>query len=134
MKSDRTANGLVERLVHEFPAFNDTALIDSIDLTFARKAQLLTADLHRHFASNADRLFDFPDIDQLSVAPGSLIPALLTRFNLITVTDDQLSRQIQRNNKNRYKNSYVRLRRRERRDKMIKREREEGGRDKEQKD
>jgi len=52
-----------------------------------KKAQLLAANLYRHFHSNAQITnFDFSDISELNVCSDNVIPTILNHFNIIDLT------------------------------------------------
>src|SRR3954465_500491 len=54
-----------------------------------KKAQLLTANLYRHFHSNVNAQtinFNFSDISDLTICADSIIPTMLNHFNIIDLT------------------------------------------------
>jgi len=77
---------LVSRLVKLFPAFNDTAEYNNKVLKIFKKAQLLAGDLYRAF-KDKDARFSFTDIDHLTVFSDNVIPAVLRKFGVLTLSD-----------------------------------------------
>jgi len=84
-------NGLIERLVKEFPRFNDVSLLDGHEIKFYKLVQLgvwmLYATLNRHGKFRID------DIDKLSAFADYIVPVAL-RLHGITRYSDKLENTI----------------------------------------
>ncbi|CAI2168159.1 5552_t:CDS:2 [Funneliformis geosporum] len=81
------ASKFVEKLVRAFPAFRDMTKVDGEPVYIFKKAQLLAANLYRHFHSNAQtNNFDFSDISDLTVCADNVISTILYHFNIINLT------------------------------------------------
>jgi len=91
--SDRAfdkGNGLVERLVEEFPAFNDVRIYKPTGtmVRFYKKAQLLMACLH----CNPNSGFKLEDIDQLTVFADYKLPQALRDLGILEYSKDLADR------------------------------------------
>ncbi|PKK74597.1 hypothetical protein RhiirC2_656249 [Rhizophagus irregularis] len=76
-------------LVRAFPAFRDITKVDGEPVYIFKKAQLLAANLYRHFHSNVNSQttnFDFSDISDLTLCADNIIPTMLNHFNVINLT------------------------------------------------
>ncbi|RIA86704.1 hypothetical protein C1645_696732 [Glomus cerebriforme] len=76
-------------LVRAFPAFRDITKVDGEPVYIFKKAQLLAANLYRHFHSNFNAQtinFDFSDISDLTLCADSIIPTMLNHLNIINLT------------------------------------------------
>ncbi|GBC11949.2 hypothetical protein RIR_jg34805.t1 [Rhizophagus irregularis DAOM 181602=DAOM 197198] len=83
------ASRFVEKLVRAFPAFRDITKVDGEPVYIFKKAQLLAANLYRHFHSNVNSQttnFDFSDISDLTLCADNIIPTMLNHFNVINLT------------------------------------------------
>ncbi|CAB4411915.1 unnamed protein product [Rhizophagus irregularis] len=83
------ASRFVEKLVRAFPAFRDITKVDGEPVYIFKKAQLLAANLYRHFHSNVNSQttnFDFSDISDLTLCADNVIPTMLNHFNVINLT------------------------------------------------
>lgn len=89
LKIDRAfdkGNGSVERLVEEFPAFNDVRIYNPTGtlVRFYKKAQLLMACLH----CNPNSGFKLEDIDQLTVFADYKLPQALRDLGVLEYSKD----------------------------------------------
>jgi len=80
------AADLVSKLVKLFPAFNDTAEYKSNTVKIIKKAQLLACDLYRAL-KDKDPRFVFEDIGNLTVFSDNVLPAVLRKFGVLTLSD-----------------------------------------------
>jgi hypothetical protein len=84
-------NGLIERLVTEFPRFNDVSLLDGYEIKLHKLVQLgvwmLYATLNRHGRFRVD------DIDKMTAFADYIVPVAL-RLHGITRYSDQLENAI----------------------------------------
>eukprot|EP01133_Synstelium_polycarpum_P019351 gene19351-23169_t len=90
-----SAAALVSQLVNLFPAFADrTVYTGGQQLAIYKKAQLLAADLYRRFKDVIPERFNFTDINDLTVFTDNVLPAVLRKLNILTITDATLAAQI----------------------------------------
>jgi len=79
---------LVSAIVTHFPSFADHALYnDEIQVAFHHKAQLLVADLYRELRTE-DEIFNFADIDRLTVCADNVVPAILRELGILQVSEE----------------------------------------------
>ena len=78
---------IVEDLVATFPAFNDRVTFEGEQIEIHKKAQLLAADLFRHFA-NDEPVFRFTDLDSLTVFADNVLPTALRALGVLQVDAD----------------------------------------------
>jgi hypothetical protein len=69
---------LVESLSQTFPAFDDKADYEGVEVLLMKKAQLLAADLYRRF-HESDARFNFKDVENLTVFTDNVVPAVLRK-------------------------------------------------------
>jgi len=80
------AVNLVEKLVKLFPTFNDTAEYKNKTVKIYKKAQLLACDLYRSL-KDRDPLFAFVDLEKMTVFSDNVLPAVLRKFKILTLSD-----------------------------------------------
>eukprot|EP00697_Spironema_sp_BW2_P012667 gnl/Spiro4/29275_TR14316_c0_g1_i1.p1 gnl/Spiro4/29275_TR14316_c0_g1~~gnl/Spiro4/29275_TR14316_c0_g1_i1.p1 ORF type:complete len:397 (+),score=99.19 gnl/Spiro4/29275_TR14316_c0_g1_i1:69-1193(+) len=74
-----TAAQLVERLTASFPNLADTSLFRGVQVLLMKKAQLLVTELHRRLPG----IFNFPDMDQMTVFADNALPCVLHHHNIL---------------------------------------------------
>lgn len=72
---------LVDRLVTEFPSFDDVAEFEGRQVRFYKRAQILVADLHGAFGG--EKWGRFTDIDQLTAFADYKLPQILRQMGLL---------------------------------------------------
>merc|ERR1711908_68341 len=94
-----SAAPLVGTLTEYIPGFADTAVYShrgaaddscsavshGLDVAFHKKAQVFTVELWRRFREEQPKLFDFKDIDCLTVGADNVLPAVLRELGIISV-------------------------------------------------
>ena len=85
-------NGLIERLVREFPRFNDVSLLDGHEIKFYKLAQLAAWMLHLALHSSGKLRFD--DLGNMTAFADYIVPLAL-RLHGITCYSDELEQAIQ---------------------------------------
>jgi hypothetical protein len=83
-------------VVEAIPGFRDMAVVDGEPVYLFKKIQLLTQDLYERFSKSQPDIFNFYDIDQLTIFSDNVIPTILHHLNIIRldVPDDGTPRQI----------------------------------------
>ena len=83
-------------MVEAIPGFRDMAVVDGEAVYLFKKIQLLTQDLYERFSKSQPDIFNFYDIDQLTIFSDNVIPTILHHLNIIRldVPDDGTPRQI----------------------------------------
>jgi hypothetical protein len=76
-----SGNGLVERLVAEFPHFNDSSVLYNVPIKFYKLAQLGVSTLHRL------GLVAIKDIDSLSAFADYIVPAALRAMGVLVYSE-----------------------------------------------
>lgn len=74
---------LVAKLVEDFPAFADIHNYHEKQIYIVKKAQLLCADLNRHFGESIPSHFAFSDLGRLTIMSDNVIPAVLRKFGIL---------------------------------------------------
>ncbi|GAM28483.1 hypothetical protein SAMD00019534_116590, partial [Acytostelium subglobosum LB1] len=90
-RPDSAANSaalLVQRLVSTFPAFADRHTCGGQTIHIYKKAQLLCADLYRRFKVDLPERFAFKDIDSLTVFSDNVLPAVLRKYGILTLSTE----------------------------------------------
>jgi len=88
----RSAATMVD-LLTEMPFFRDLSTYDGEDVPFHKRAQLVSADLHRAFGGS--ELGRFDDLHRLTAFADNLVPHVL-RLDGVLVYDDDLLERIDR--------------------------------------
>lgn len=83
--SKPSASTLVERLVQCFPAFDDRAQFNGVNVYFFKKAQFLVSELYTRFKSSHPAQFDFADIAELTVFVDNVVPAVLQSLKILVL-------------------------------------------------
>jgi len=78
--------GLVEKLVTEFPRFNDVINFEGSEVKFYKLAQLGYWGIYASL--NNSYLFDIEDIDRMSAFADYIVPVALRLFGVINYTDE----------------------------------------------
>ena len=73
--------GMIDRLVQEFPAYEDSAQYNGTLVRFDKKAQLSAAKLYARL--NKTGLFDVEDIDELTVFADYVLPKALRSLGIL---------------------------------------------------
>ncbi len=81
-------NGVVERLVREFPSFRDSAIYDGENVIFSKRAQLAAAMVYEKFLGLGVRLFPEEDARQLTVFADYELPKALNAFGVLEYSQD----------------------------------------------
>jgi hypothetical protein len=83
-------------MVEAIPGFRDMAVLDGEPVYLFKKIQLLTQDLYERFSKSHHELFNFFDIDELTIFSDNVIPTILHHLNIILldILDDATPRQI----------------------------------------
>jgi len=83
-------------MVEAIPGFRDMAVVDGEPVYIFKKIQLLTQDLYERFSKSQPDIFNFYDIDQLTIFSDNIIPTILHHLNVIRldIPEDGTSRQI----------------------------------------
>jgi hypothetical protein len=83
-------------MVEAIPGFRDMAVVDGEPVYLFKKIQLLTQDLYERFSKSHPDIFNFYDIDQLTIFSDNVIPTILHHLNIIRldIPDDGTPRQI----------------------------------------
>src|SRR5271155_2352712 len=83
-------------MVEAIPGFRDMAVVDGESVYLFKKIQLLTQDLYERFSKSQPELFNFYDIDQLTIFSDNVIPTVLHHLSIIRldIPDDGTPRQI----------------------------------------
>lgn len=82
-----SASLLIEELVNTFPTFDDRSCHNGQQVVFARKAQRLVGDLYESF-HHENELFQFQDIDLITVDSGNFSVAMLCHYGILKLPDD----------------------------------------------
>src|SRR5277367_1497317 len=83
-------------MVEAIPGFWDMALVDGQPAYLFKKIQLLTQDLYERFSTSHPDMFNFYDIDELTIFSDNVIPTILHHLNIIRldIPDDGTPRQV----------------------------------------
>jgi len=92
MHAFKDGNGIVEKLVKDFPSFNDTRTYKGHTVFFYKRAQLAVGMLYARMHGTG--LFDIADIDDLTVYADYVLPVSLTTLGPM-VKDKALEDKIQ---------------------------------------
>lgn len=92
MHAFKDGNGIVEKLVKDFPSFNDTRTYKGHTVFFYKRAQLAVGMLYARLHGTG--LFDIADIDDLTVYADYVLPVSLTTLGIMA-KDKKLEDKIQ---------------------------------------
>jgi len=87
-KDHLSASKLIMTLIDTFPAFKDESKYKNSTIYIYKKVQLLAADLYRSFNITQPQYFNFMDINNLTIFPDNVIPAVLRKLGILSVTDE----------------------------------------------
>ncbi|CAH1760851.1 2694_t:CDS:2 [Entrophospora sp. SA101] len=77
---------MVEKLVKAFPTFRDMAMINDQPVYVFKKAQFLASSLYHRFQNNnKTSVFDFEDINELTIDGNNVVPAILYHANIMNL-------------------------------------------------
>jgi hypothetical protein len=95
VKEDGSANHLVSELVKRFPVFDDKGLLHDkkTEVYLFKKAQLVAAELYKNIREQ-NPMFNFPDINNLTVYVDNVIPACLVKDGILEL-EESLHKKIQ---------------------------------------
>lgn len=88
---DENMSGMVQRLVSEFPSFDDSVFYEGDLVIFDKRAQLAPGMLYGKFENKG--LFHVDDADELTVFANYNVPNALRNMG-ITLYEDSLSRRV----------------------------------------
>jgi hypothetical protein len=78
--------GLLERLLAEFPSFRDTSLYRGARIAFQKRAQLLWWQLHARF--QREGFFAIEDPEKLTVFADYIVPVAFRLFGMVSYTPE----------------------------------------------
>jgi hypothetical protein len=84
------AIALVQRIVQDFPSFNDIAWYDGAEVRLYKRAQICAADIHGIFGGQ--RWGDLGDLDHLTIFADYKLPQLLRREGILAYAPDLAAR------------------------------------------
>jgi hypothetical protein len=89
-RQPQNAISLVEHLVKAFPGLQDSYLFpgQSEPVYLYKKAQILVYHLWFTFKEQLPDLFDFKDLDQLTVFSDNVIPTMLTHMGILEIPEE----------------------------------------------
>ena len=79
----------MKELKENFPVFADIHKYKGREINILKKAQLITADLHRQFGELYPDRFNFEDIDDLTVMSDNVLPAVLRKLGILQITSEE---------------------------------------------
>jgi len=79
-------NGLLERLLAEFPSFRDTSMYRGSRIAFQKRAQLLWWQLHARF--QREGFFALEDPEELTVFADYIVPVAFRLFGMVSYTPE----------------------------------------------
>lgn len=82
----KDGNGVVEKLVKDFPSYNDISYYKGKEVKFYKRAQLAVGVLYARLKGTS--LFDIKDIDDLTVYADYVLPVSLTRLGVMKKTEE----------------------------------------------
>eukprot|EP01080_Neovahlkampfia_damariscottae_P011843 gene11843-5173_t len=87
LKKNDTAEYLIEELIKNFVAFNDVSKWkNGKEIFFLKKAQLVIGELYYNL-KDKNKLFQFPDIDKLTLFADNVIPCVLIKEGILQISE-----------------------------------------------
>ncbi|KAI8988849.1 hypothetical protein BDB01DRAFT_783352 [Pilobolus umbonatus] len=86
-KEPQNARALLKQLVSTFPGLQDAYKLNGQVVYVYKKAQIMIYHLYITFKEQLPTLFDFKDIQELTVFADNVIPTLLIHLNIIEVPE-----------------------------------------------
>ncbi|RKO91137.1 hypothetical protein BDK51DRAFT_21336 [Blyttiomyces helicus] len=77
---------LVDRVARAFPSMRDCDTYKGVDVFILKRAQLLAGNLYRRFSATDPR-FAFSDIKDLTVFSDNVLPTVLTKLGVLTLSE-----------------------------------------------
>jgi len=82
----KDGNGVVEKLVNDFPSYNDVSQYNGKEIKFYKRAQLAVGMLYARLQGTG--LFDIKDIDDLTVYADYVLPVSLTMMGIMKKSEE----------------------------------------------
>ena len=79
-------NGLLERLLAEFPSFRDTSMYRGSEIVFQKRAQLLWWQLHGRFRQSG--FFKLEDPEKLTIFADYIVPVAFRVFGMMSYSPE----------------------------------------------
>ncbi len=90
------SNGIISRIINDFPSFNDSSRYKGHEVIFNKRAQLAVAMIYERFLSDNKRLLSKEDADEITVFADYELPKILHALGILTY-DSNLENKIQNN-------------------------------------